>query len=504
MSNRKPSTYQPSELFSVFSKLLPVEALVTMVNATATPFYLRIFSPLIILWGFVYQALSIERTCDAVVSKVQLGVCDEWEAEFSVASGKKPHAEPLSRRLSKNNSAYCQSRDRLPLDWLKECVRLSAHRLHGLVARHFEWLHRTVLLLDGTTFLTQASPALIAHYGRHENQNGESHWPVLRSVAAFDLGTGAAVALVDGTLHQSEQFLATLLIQEVAARAGNWLEAMPGETPEETPEEAPLYVADRNFGVFLVAHAARTTGQDIVVRMTQTRAMALLKRFNAKHISSPGFEEIKWDAVRDVELIWYPSRKDDMESVPAGSKIHGRLIRRIVERPTCQPIELCLFTTLIDRERYSTDQIVDLYGERWKAELDFRELKDTLEMTHLRTKSVEMVRKELLAGVLAYNMIRGIIALAAIQTNCSPRDLSFISSWRRIRDMSDALVITPNPTWQQLEDRFFRLLELIGQCRIYRRKKPRKETRGVRGTPCPYPHIKGERNALVWRKKSKS
>ena len=61
-----------------------------------------------------------------------------------------------------------------------------------------------------------------------------------------------------------------------------------------------------------------------------------------------------------------------------------------------------------------------LYRVRWQAELDLRSLQQTLQMDILRCKTPEMVRKEVWAHLLAYNVIRGVMAEAATEGNLLP------------------------------------------------------------------------------------
>ena len=74
---------------------------------------------------------------------------------------------------------------------------------------------------------------------------------------------------------------------------------------------------------------------------------------------------------------------------------------------------LVVVTTLLDAKTYRAEALGDLFRQRWHAELDLRSLKTQMQMDVLRTKSPEMVRKEVAAHLLAYNLIRGIMAEAA-------------------------------------------------------------------------------------------
>jgi hypothetical protein len=63
------------------------------------------------------------------------------------------------------------------------------------------------------------------------------------------------------------------------------------------------------------------------------------------------------------------------------------------------------------------------YG--WQIELDLRSIKVTLQMDRLRCKTPELVRKEIWTHVLAYNLIRTVMAQAADREGIAPRSISF-------------------------------------------------------------------------------
>jgi len=58
---------------------------------------------------------------------------------------------------------------------------------------------------------------------------------------------------------------------------------------------------------------------------------------------------------------------------------------------------------------------------RWWVELDIKAIKTTLKMDILRCQTPEMVRKEIWVHLLSYNLIRKIMAQAAIAHNKKPR-----------------------------------------------------------------------------------
>src|SRR5205085_8022448 len=102
-----------------------------------------------------------------------------------------------------------------------------------------------------------------------------------------------------------------------------------------------------------------------------------------------------------------------------------RECRVTVERPGFRVETLIIATTLLDAGEYPKEELASLYRARWNAELDLRSLKQTLQMDILRCKTPELVRKELWTHILAYNLIRTIIAQAAAKHDVEPRTISF-------------------------------------------------------------------------------
>jgi putative transposase len=102
-----------------------------------------------------------------------------------------------------------------------------------------------------------------------------------------------------------------------------------------------------------------------------------------------------------------------------------REVRFDVQVPGCRVETLTVITTLTDATVYSREDIADLYGFRWNAELDIRQIKQTLHLDHVRCKTPEMVRRELWVTLLAYNLIRKVIATSAALHQKQPRQLGF-------------------------------------------------------------------------------
>jgi hypothetical protein len=79
----------------------------------------------------------------------------------------------------------------------------------------------------------------------------------------------------------------------------------------------------------------------------------------------------------------------------------------------------------LNPQQTTKEDLAALYRARWNNELDLRSIKSTMQMRELRCKTPELVRKEVWAHVLAYNLIRTVMAQAAAEHDLAPRSISF-------------------------------------------------------------------------------
>ena len=145
---------------------------------------------------------------------------------------------------------------------------------------------------------------------------------------------------------------------------------------------------------------------------------------------------------------------------------------------------LVVVTTLLDAQTDPAEELGELFRERWHAELDLRALKTEMQMEMLRTETPEMVRKEVAMHLLAYNLIRGLMAEAAQAEGLKPRRLSFKGSLHSIRLFEEVHLY--DPAWIRAD--LPRLLELIGRKRVPDRPD-RSEPRAVKWRPKPHPRL---------------
>ncbi|MEO7142654.1 MAG: transposase [Bryobacteraceae bacterium] len=253
---------------------------------------------------------------------------------------------------------------------------------------------RAAFFLDGTSVRMPHTEDLVQAYPPTANQHGQSHWPLIRMLVAHDLYTGLAMRPKWGPMNGSQAVSEQALLDQAINRL---------------PEGA-MVVADASFGVFSVAYAAVQQGHPVVLRLTAVRARSMAG-----------------GALRDrmdQRVVWKPSR-DDRRShpeLPADACVEGRLIVREVQPGNgAEAFLLALFATLPD----PAEEIVKLYGHRWNIEVDLRTLKGTPRLEELTCTTSVMVAKEIDSAMLAYNLVRAVMYMAARKAGLEPRAFSF-------------------------------------------------------------------------------
>ena len=142
-----------------------------------------------------------------------------------------------------------------------------------------------------------------------------------------------------------------------------------------------------------------------------------------------------------------------------------------------------LVTTMLDHRKVRKSELSALYGRRWNVELDLRNIKTTLGMEVLSCQTPQMNEKEMWVHLLAYNLIRLLMAQAALGAGVHPRELSFKhtvqlwTEWTSRRLASD-------PARHNAA-----LFQLIAQLSVGNRPG-RIEPRARKRRPKPYPWVK--------------
>ena len=124
-------------------------------------------------------------------------------------------------------------------------------------------------------------------------------------------------------------------------------------------------------------------------------------------------------------------------------------------------------------------------------EVDLRYVKRTLDLYLLETKSVDMLRKELVAGLIAFNLLRLFATQAAQQAGFSPREMSLTQVLRRVTTfLFEQLSWGMSSPWIWLQ-----FLDRLAQCRLIPKEIHLLEPRWVRPRDKSFPEFWDDRNA---------
>ena len=307
-------------------------------------------------------------------------------------------------KISATAQAICQAKKRLPLQLLFLLVALSVPEgpppslWHGLV----------VYIVDGMSFLTADTPALVKRFGKASNQRGTSSgYPVPKLLALMDF-TGGFIRRVIALPADRQEF--TCLSRLFAAVGKN-----------------ALLLGDR--GLVSFAHMALLIKADVhgCFRLPRWQVVFGRGKCSRRLIDRLGKQ--------DLLVGWRASRRPKWLSVKRWEALESRelVLRQIAYRVHRKGFRVqwaWIITTLLDPREYPAEELIALYNKRWQIEVYFRDLKRTLGMELIAARTVEGTRKEILAFVLLYNLIRKVMQQAAIQQETTADRISFVDALR--------------------------------------------------------------------------
>lgn len=162
-----------------------------------------------------------------------------------------------------------------------------------------------------------------------------------------------------------------------------------------------------------------------------------------------------------------------------------REVRFRVNRPGYRTREIVVATTLLDAAAYAREDVAELYHHRWRVELSIRDIKQTLAMDVLRGETPEMLRREIWCHLLAYNLVRQVIAQAARVRTRSPRQISLAGAKQMLDAFRSTLSASSGAVWER---NVAALVQAVGGRRVGTRPD-RYEPREVKRRPKVYPRM---------------
>jgi hypothetical protein len=381
--------------------LLPYQELLdgAMVEAAVAEeqiqFRVRIFTPVVTLWTFITQVLSQDQSCRQAVMKL---------IAFLVSQGEAP--------CSPDTSSYCEARQRMPVSLPARLVRQTGDAMEDRASQEWLWKGRTVHMVDGSTVSMPDTPENQAAYPQSPSQEPGLGFPLARIVAIISLATGAVRDAAHGP-YLGKETGETSLFRTLLHRL----------------KVGDIALGDRYFASYFGISQLLEREVDGLFRMHQRRKI--------------DFRRGQRLGVEDHCVVWKkPERPDWMdeetyEQIP--DEMTVRELRVHVSQPGFRVRELVLVTTLLDPIRYTKEELADLFMSRWQIELDLRSIKAVMQMDVLRCKSPEMVDKEIWIHLLAYNIIRGLMATAAVAHKVKPREMSFKGALQALEAFRDSM-----------------------------------------------------------------
>lgn len=414
---------------TALGNVVPQQLLMQWVVEEAGRWRERLYGPLQTLALFIEQVLSADHSCQDAVAR---GV-----------SGRVAQGQTM---CSLNSGPYCKARQRLALGLVERIGReVGARVCHGQPA-HWLWRGRQVKLVDGTTTSMPDTADNQASFPQSREQKPGLGFPLARLVAIVSLSCGAVLEWASGPC-EGKTTGETALLWGLAHRL----------------DRGDVVIADRCYAGYFMIALLMALGVDVVIRQHQSR--------------HTDFRRGQRLGVRDHVVSWVRPQRPVWMSKEAYASMPESLVMREVRAGGWT-----LVSTLLDAQQVSKQELLELYCRRWQVELDLRAIKVVMQMDVLRCKSPDMVRKEIAVHLLAYNLVRAVMAQAAHLGHVLPRQLSFKAALQLLRAFEENLRCCPGG---RLALRHGYLLAGIAQLKLPHRPG-RVEPRVVKRRPKPH------------------
>jgi len=434
--NQSPSPFQQkhisqyaasSDSFAFFN-LLTSPDLFNKVESLLPVHRERLFPPTETLSIFLAQAMSTDSSCQKAIN--------------DVAVKRLLGGLPV---CSTHTGAYCQARQRLPLNMIKELSCYTSNIMNDNVPAAWHWRGRPVRLVDGATVSMPDTEENQLIYPQPGGQKPGVGFPICRMVGMICLGSGALLNAAIGPCKGKGSDEQTLLRSIL-----------------DTLNSDDILMGDAFYATYFLLCALQEKNIDGVFEQHGSRKL------------KTDFSLGQRLGERDHLISLKKPKKPDWMSQETYEQAPDSLLVR--ELRTGGKI---LVTTLLNHKKVSKTDLKMFYRERWNIEVDLRNIKTTLGMEIVSCRTPEMVEKEIWVYLLAYNLIRLLMAQAALLSNIPARQLSFkhtLQLWI---------------TWLQIGSGYYndkqltKLFLLIAQQKVGKRPG-RIEPRAVKRRPKPF------------------
>ncbi len=408
----------------------------------------RVFNLRLTFECFVWQMLKPQTSCREVVRQVQafLG---------------------LHRRvpLDEGNSAYIQARQRLPRERLEKALIATAQAAEGRAGSGGQLNGRPVKVIDGSTTQLPDTPQNQKAYPQPGSQKPGCGFPVMKLAVLFSLAGGAVLNVILDSLRHHDLRLFRQL----------WRCLKTGD----------IVLADRAYGEYATLAALPRQQVDVVARLHQRRRV--------------DFRQARRLGRYDGLFTWKKgSEQSELFTANEWSQLPGQITVRLVRFTAAirgfRARRVTLVTTLLDPAAYPAHSLAALYARRWRLELCLRDLKTTMGMEALRCQSPAMAQKEVLAYLIAHNLMRCVMSEAAARHDAPLERISFKGAVDALRQYSAAIAQARKgkmrrQLWENLLSNLARDLVPL--------RPNRREPRALKHRLKPYPLLNQPRRRFV-------
>jgi hypothetical protein len=423
-----------------FAELLPAPWVTQLLQEQDGVFYDRIYTPLVTLATFLSQCQDADPS--------------QRQAVARLIAHRIAQEQPA---CSSHTGAYSKARQRLPEKVLAGLTRHTGRQLISQASADWSWRGRCVKIVDGSTASMPDTQANQKEYPQMACQKPGVGFPILRFLVIFSLAVGS---VLDAAFcpYQGKQTSELALFRRL----------------HESIDDGDVVLGDRHFCSFFEIADLKRRGADVVLRQHQCRITDFRR----------GVQLGRYDH----RVVWKkPARPDWMdeesyrqfpdELAMREVRIHIKGKGRKVRTRT-----ITIATTLTAPQEVGKGDLAELYRRRWQAELNLRSLKTVLQMDVLRCKTPEMVRKEIWAHLLAYNLIRKVMAQAAQTYQVEPCSISFKATLQTVKAFALPLLTCTKSNLPEVIDE---LLLAVARHGVGNRPD-RVEPRALKRRPKPY------------------
>ena len=317
------------------------------------------------------SAIELEKKADLENSQVRRGPKKKYKLKISKSIAFSA--------VSSNTAAYSKARTRIDIDLLTAIFKKTGESVDS---KH-SWYGRKTYITDGTYVQMQDTKELRGIY--EAKCNGAEHpeaYPKALVQAIIEQGSGFIFDYALSNRRVSELSLIYQLVESIP--------------------KGCLLLADDLYNSYAMFSLARKHGFDLIVPGKRDRNYKVIE------VVANGDEIIETEKTRHPK--WLPKE----EHMP-----NKLLLRRISFLSPDGAQTLVIYTTLLDKDIPKCDIILK-YFSRWDIEITIREIKTMMDINILRGKTDDIVRKELVAAFIAYNLIRKLMVQSTQRTAFSP------------------------------------------------------------------------------------